>query len=85
MAVKQVNVAVDNGYADQKIAYWGMENDERVIKTLLIPSRAQIGAVNINMDGQSEGVYSIDGMDYTVSELWELFFKRDLKGTKYVA
>lgn len=60
-------VAVDNGYADQKIAYWALsDKGEKVIQTLSYPSRAQMGAVNMSMDGKSSGVYDVDGNAWTV-------------------
>jgi len=63
----KILVAIDNGYAEQKVAYWGKSDDgNKVIKTLMLPSRAQIGAHNITIDGVGSGVYVVGGMPYTV-------------------
>lgn len=68
-------VVVDNGYADQKAAFWVFdetgehvrdENGFPVIKEVLLPSRAQIGAINIDISGNSNGVYRLDGEPWTV-------------------
>lgn len=63
------NVAVDNGYADQKIAYWAEgENGEKKIEVHSYPSRAQMGAINISIDGKSAGVYDVEGDAWTVGK-----------------
>lgn len=63
------NVAIDNGYADQKIAYWVEgENNSKRIEVHSYPSRAQMGAVNISIDGKSAGVYDVDGDAWTVGK-----------------
>lgn len=61
-------VAVDNGYAQQKVAYWGNVDGHKKLVCFAMPSRAQMGRINITLDGHSSGVYSIDGTEYTVSE-----------------
>jgi plasmid segregation protein ParM len=76
------NVAVDNGYADQKVAYWALDkNGNRVIAELLIPSRAQMGAINISIDGKSSGVYEIDGDPWTVGK--DVSEPESSRGEKY--
>jgi plasmid segregation protein ParM len=67
------DVAVDNGYADQKVAFWALnESQELYIHVVSYPSRAQIGAVNITMsmtgDSAGAGVYLVDGEPWTVGK-----------------
>ncbi len=79
---KATDVAVDNGYADQKVAYWATdENGNRVIAELLLPSRAQMGAINISIDGKSAGVYEIDGDAWTVGK--DVTEPESIRGEKY--
>jgi len=59
-------VACDNGYADQKIVHWSHNNGVREMKEILLPSRAQMGAINISFDGKSTGVYEINNTNWTV-------------------
>lgn len=59
-----IDVAVDNGYADQKICYWDATNKKIISKTL--PSRAQMGAMCMDAAGEYIGVYDIDGSSWTV-------------------
>jgi len=61
-------VAVDNGYADQKIAFFAETNGKKSIKEVLIPSRAQMGAINTSVDGIVAGVYEVDGDSWTVGK-----------------
>jgi plasmid segregation protein ParM len=76
------DVAVDNGYADQKIAYWAKdESGNNVIAELLLPSRAQMGAINISIDGKSSGVYEIDGDAWTVGN--DVTEPESIRGQKY--
>lgn len=64
------NIAVDNGYADQKLAYWSLNDQgKRFIAEVSYPSRAQMGALNISMDGSSSsGVYLLEGESWTVGK-----------------
>jgi len=79
---KTTDVAVDNGYADQKVAYWATdENGKRVIAELLLPSRAQMGAINISIDGTSFGVYEIDGDSWTVGK--DVTEPESIRGERY--
>lgn len=75
-------VAVDNGYADQKIAFWSVnDNGVKEIKELLLPSRAQMGAVNLSLDGKSAGVYEVDGEPWTVGR--DVIEPETIRGQKY--
>ena len=75
------DVSVDNGYADQKVAYWANNaNGDRVIAELLLPSRAQMGAINMAIDGQASGVYEVDGDPWTVGDVSE---PESIRGEKY--
>jgi plasmid segregation protein ParM len=79
---KQTDVAVDNGYADQKVAYWAMdEKGNKIIAELSLPSRAQMGAINISIDGKSAGVYEIDGDAWTVGK--DVTEPESIRGEKY--
>lgn len=79
---KITDVAVDNGYADQKVAYWAQdENGNRVIAEMLLPSRAQMGAINISIDGRSSGVYEVDGDPWTVGK--DVTEPESIRGQKY--
>lgn len=76
------DVAVDNGYADQKIAYWAHDEfGKRVIVEQLLPSRAQMGAINISIDGVASGVYEIDGDYWTVGK--DVTEPESIRGDKY--
>lgn len=76
------DVAVDNGYADQKVAYWKTdEKGNQFIAELLLPSRAQMGAINISIDGKSSGVYDIDGDPWTVGK--DVSEPESIRGEKY--
>lgn len=76
------DIAVDNGYADQKVAYWAKdESGNNVIAELLLPSRAQMGAINISIDGKSSGVYEIDGDAWTVGN--DVTEPESIRGQKY--
>lgn len=67
-AIKNNVVAIDNGYAKQKIAYWAKEGDEFVIKTAAYPSRVEIGTSLMDVHGNSAfGAYTIDGLEYMVN------------------
>jgi len=57
-------VAVDNGYADQKICFWDESNQ---IKEMVLPSRAQMGRIALALDEDESGVYEIEGDAWTVS------------------
>lgn len=61
-------VAVDNGYARQKIAYWADVNGTKEMVCFSLTSRAQMGIINISIDGKSSGVYDVNGQCFTVSE-----------------
>lgn len=61
-------VFVDNGYAQQKIAYWGDVNGEKTEINFLTPSRAQMGRINVDVHGKASGVYNVNGSNYTVGE-----------------
>lgn len=83
-------VVVDNGYADQKAAFWEFDsngqhvlddNGSPVIKEVLFPSRAQIGAVNIDISGSSNGVYRLDGDAWTVGR--EVTEPEVIRGERY--
>ncbi|MFA0809387.1 plasmid segregation protein ParM domain-containing protein [Microbulbifer epialgicus] len=76
------DVAVDNGYADQKVAFWHRNHKgEHAIAEMLIPSRAQMGAINISIDGNSSGVYEIDGDPWTVGR--DVTEPESIRGQKY--
>ena len=75
------NVAVDNGYADQKIAFWASKDGKRVIAEVLLPSRAQMGAINLAIDGKSAGVYEIDGDPWTVGR--DVTEPESIRGERY--
>jgi plasmid segregation protein ParM len=64
------DLIVDNGYAYQKLAAWVINSaGETVIRTACIPSRAELGRVNIaSNSGGSDGLFIIDDDYYTVSE-----------------
>lgn len=65
-------VAVDNGYAGQKIAYWADVDGTKRMVCFSYPSRAKMGRVNINFDGGAvAGIYNVNGQDYTVSQQLE--------------
>jgi plasmid segregation protein ParM len=75
-------VAVDNGYADQKIAYWAKDqNGNKFIAEILLPSRAQMGAINISMDGKSSGVYEVNGDPWTVGK--DVSEPESIRGQRY--
>jgi len=76
-----VHVAIDNGYADHKVAYWVNKDGKRTIEEVLLPSRAQMGAINISLDGKSSGVYTIDGDNWTVSK--DVTEPESIRGQKY--
>jgi plasmid segregation protein ParM len=79
---KITDVAVDNGYADQKIAFWTLDSaGNKVIADLLLPSRAQMGAINISIDGKSSGVYEVDGDPWTVGR--DVSEPESIRGEKY--
>lgn len=63
-----VKVAVDNGYAQQKIAYYSTSNGTPKIVTMCLPSRAQMGIVKVSMDGKLLNSYMINGTIWTVGE-----------------
>lgn len=60
-------VVVDNGYAQQKCAYWGNVGGKKTRINFIVPSRAQMGRINVDVHGKASGVYSVAGSDYTVS------------------
>jgi plasmid segregation protein ParM len=61
-------VAVDNGYADQKIAYWTKgKNGKQTIAAICKPSRAKRGADDYYMDEVSGGIFELNGMKWTVA------------------
>lgn len=65
------DLIVDNGYAYQKLAAWVKTADgEVVIRTASMPSRAELGRVNITSSNNgSDGLFVINDDDYyTVSE-----------------
>ena len=82
-------VAVDNGYADQKAAFWSVKDGKPVIDAqgepeitqVLLPSRAQIGAINIDINGMSSGVYRIDGQPWTVGR--DVTEPESIRGERY--
>ena len=61
-------VFVDNGYAQNKIAYWAEVDGTKQLVNFLLPSRAQMGRVNVDVHGRASGVYTVNGSDYTVGE-----------------
>lgn len=63
-------VVVDNGFAEQKIAYWYKdEQGERKIHTMTIPSRATDKITYRSVTtGKGASVYETNGSNYTVSE-----------------
>ena len=65
-----VNIAVDNGFARHKVAYWtkDKETGKRKLSCFSYASRAQMGAVNISSADEAQGVYDVDGEVYTVSD-----------------
>ncbi|MFT5851561.1 MAG: plasmid segregation protein ParM [Colwellia sp.] len=65
------DLIVDNGYAYQKLAAWVRTAEGKVvIRTATIPSRAELGRVNIaSSNSGSDGLFVINDDDfYTVSE-----------------
>lgn len=66
---REYDFADDNGYAYHKLAAWVInEKGEKRISTACIPSRAQIGRVNVSSSGSSVGLFEIDETYYTVGE-----------------
>ena len=76
-----IDVAVDNGYADQKVAFWATKDGKRFIAEVLLPSRAQMGAINVAIDGKSAGVYDIDGEPWTVGR--DVTEPESIRGERY--
>lgn len=78
------NVAVDNGYADHKIAYWAVDaNGNKVIGQISYPARAQMGAINISLSGSTSGVYDVgqENEAWTVGK--EVSEPEVVRGTRY--
>ncbi|QCZ95530.1 ParM/StbA family protein [Salinimonas iocasae] len=60
-------VVVDNGYAQQKCAYWANVEGKKTRVNFIVPSRAQMGRINVDVHGEASGVYTVSGSDYTVA------------------
>lgn len=76
------NIAVDNGYAEQKIAFWTEGPDgKKSIAQISYPSRAQMGHINISLDGTSSGLYTVDDENWTVGK--DVAQPEVVRGTRY--
>lgn len=76
-----LKVVVDNGYAQQKIAYYTKDNGTNRIVLMSLPSRAQIGAVNFSVEGQLLDSYTVKGTRWTVGE--NVPDAESIRGVKY--
>lgn len=78
------NVAIDNGYADHKVAFWANSVDgKKVIGLISYPARAQMGAINISLSGSTSGVYDVghEQEAWTVGK--EVSEPEVVRGTRY--
>ncbi len=76
-----LKVVVDNGYAQQKIAYYTKDGGVNRIVTMCLPSRAQIGSITFSVDGQALNCYTVNGTQWTVGE--NLPDAESIRGVKY--
>lgn len=76
-----LKVVVDNGYAQQKIAYYTKDNGTNRIVTMSLPSRAQIGSVSLSTEGQLLDSYTVNGTRWTVGE--NVPDAESIRGVKY--
>lgn len=61
-------LAVDDGYDQQNMAFWMIKDGELTIGEAKIKSRAKRGRQASGMSMRAMGLFSSDGVDYTVSE-----------------
>lgn len=61
-------IAIDDGYDQQNMAFWTLENGELTIGEAKIKSRGKRGRHASSMNMQAKGLYSSEGTDYTVSD-----------------
>jgi len=62
-------VAVDNGYANQKICFWVADGEGgKRIEEILLPSRARMGITQVSAagPGSDSGIYTLNGDPWTV-------------------
>lgn len=76
-----LKVVVDNGYAEQKIAYFTKNNGKPEIVLMSLPSRAQIGAVSFSIEGEVQNSYTVNGTQWTVGE--NVPDAESIRGVKY--
>lgn len=74
-------VVVDNGYAEQKIAYYTRNHGVPEIMMMSLPSRAQIGAINFSVDGEVQNSYTVNGTQWTVGS--NVPDAESIRGVKY--
>lgn len=76
-----LKVVVDNGYAQQKIAYYTQKDGAPSIVTMRLPSRAQIGVVSVSLDGELLNSFEINETIWSVGE--NVPDPESIRGVKY--
>ena len=57
---------IDNGFAEHKVAYWVVSNGIPSIQVDVMPSRAKMGAANIDMFSGQSGIYILGDQKWTI-------------------